>query len=174
MGEWLEYTVNVAEEGDYTMYAAVASDGGSSFMLSIDGKAITDTVAVPKAVKAEGDTVQNFDEYNKAKANVKLAAGEHILRLTITADWMDIDYINFEAGENSDDSDPIKKEDTEPAAIAFGALPQRLNFADLEVRGQVQYFDMQGHRLNKAAAQKPGVYLVHIQGLGNRIVRVEK
>lgn len=112
-GEWLEYTVNVAEDGDYTMYAAVASDGGSSFMLSMDGKAITDTVAVPKAVKAEGDTVQNFDEYNKVKANVKLTAGEHILRLSITSDWMDIDYINFVKGKDGEDDTPIPGKDEE-------------------------------------------------------------
>ncbi|WP_407444157.1 carbohydrate-binding protein [Fibrobacter sp.] len=173
-GEWLEYSVDVAETGAYTMYAAVASaNNTSSFVLSIDGEPITDTLAVPAAAKSSDEDENNFNDYNKVKTNVNLTKGSHILRFTVTGDWMDIDYINFEAGENAEDSDPIEK-DTVPAAIAFGALPQRLNFADLEARGQVQYFDMQGHRLNKAAIQKPGVYLVRVQGLGNRIVRVEK
>ncbi len=100
-GEWLEYTVNVEKEGDYTMFAAVASGGTSgSFKLSIDDKDITEEIAVPKN---EGE--DNFDDYGKVKANVKLAAGEHILRFTVTGDWMDIDYIQFVAGKDAKDPD---------------------------------------------------------------------
>ena len=39
------------------------------------------------------------------KANVKLAAGEHILRFTVTGDWMDIDYIQFAEGKDAKDPD---------------------------------------------------------------------
>jgi hypothetical protein len=100
-GEWLEYTVNVEKEGDYTMFAAVASGGTSgSFKLSIDDKDITEEIAVPKN---EGE--DNFDDYGKVKANVKLAAGEHILRFTVTGDWMDIDYIQFVTGKDAKDPD---------------------------------------------------------------------
>ena len=38
---------------------------------------------------------------------MKLPAGEHILRFTVTGDWMDIDYINFVAGKDAEDSEPI-------------------------------------------------------------------
>ncbi|MCQ2102545.1 MAG: family 43 glycosylhydrolase [Fibrobacter sp.] len=99
-GEWLEYTVDVAKAGDYTMFAAVASAGGSKFKLSIDGEDITDDVEVPKA--AEGE--DNYDDYNKVKANVTLPAGKHILRFTATGDWFDVDYFNFESGKDADDS----------------------------------------------------------------------
>ena len=103
-GEWLEYTVNVKEAGDYTMYAAVASANATSgFQLSIDDKNITEEIAVPK-----NDGEENYDDYNKVKANVTLPAGEHILRFTVTGDWMDIDYINFVAGKDAADSDPLK------------------------------------------------------------------
>ena len=107
--EWLEYTVNVAKTGTYTMYAAVASDGGSSFKLSIDGKDITEDIAVPAAQKTDSEE-QNFDDYAKVKANVKLEAGEHILRFTATADWFDIDFINFEEGEDAPDQHQIGTE----------------------------------------------------------------
>lgn len=110
-GEWLEYTVNVAKSGDYTMFAAVASDGGSSFKLSMDGKDITEDVKVPAAKKAEGEE-QNFDDYNKVQTNVKLEAGEHILRFTATADWFDIDYINFVSGSGADDDQPLPGDST--------------------------------------------------------------
>ena len=99
--EWLEYTVNVAAAGDYTMFAAVASGSTSgAFKLSIDGDDITDEIAVPKN---EGD--DNYDDYGKVKANVKLPAGEHILRFTVTGNWMDIDYIQFATGKDAKDPD---------------------------------------------------------------------
>ena len=99
--EWLEYTVNVASAGDYTMFAAVASGGTTgSFKLSIDGKDITEEIAVPKN---EGE--DNFDDFGKVKANVTLPAGEHILRFTVTGNWMDIDYIQFASGKDAKDPD---------------------------------------------------------------------
>lgn len=107
-GEWLEYSVEVAEDGDYTMFAAVASaNETSSFVLSVDGKNITDTLSVPKASEGE----DNFDDYNKVKANVSLSKGEHILRFTVTGDWMDIDYVNFVKGKDADDDAPIVGKD---------------------------------------------------------------
>ena len=99
--EWLEYTVDVAAEGDYTMFAAVASANATSgFKLSIDGDDITESIAVPK-----NDGEENYDDYSKVKANVKLPAGKHILRFTVTGDWMDIDYIQFAAGKDAKDPD---------------------------------------------------------------------
>ena len=95
-GEWLEYTVNVKEEGDYTMFASVATDNSTaSFTLSIDGKSIAE---VPVA----GDS---WDDFVKVKANVTLPAGEHILRFAITGDWFDIDYMTFAKGKNATDPD---------------------------------------------------------------------
>ena len=91
-GEWLEYTVNVAETGEYTLFASVASaNETSSFKLSMDGKDITEEIAVPKAASGE----DNYDDYNNVSAKVNLTKGEHILRFTVTGDWMDIDYIEF-------------------------------------------------------------------------------
>lgn len=106
--EWLEYTVDVKETGTYTMFAAVASaNNTSSFKLSMDGEDITKELAVPAATAGE----ENYDDYNKVSAEVKLTKGQHILRFTVTGDWMDIDYINFVAGAGADDTDPIVKED---------------------------------------------------------------
>jgi hypothetical protein len=53
--------------------------------------------------KNDGDN--NYDDYGKVKANVKLPAGKHILRFTVTGDWMDIDYIQFAAGKDAKDPD---------------------------------------------------------------------
>ena len=116
--------------GDYTLFAAVASDGGSSFKVSLDGDDLTDDVAVPAANKSAGDDEQNFDDYGKVKANVTLPAGIHVLRFTATADWFDMDYFNFVEGKDGKDSAPIG--DLEGvggrADVRFGAaVPGRYN-----------------------------------------------
>ncbi len=91
-GEWLEYTVNVKEAGDYTMYASVATDNSTAgFKLSIDGDAVAE-------VQVSGSS---WDEFTKVKANLTLPAGEHILRFEVTGDWFDIDYFNFVAGKDA-------------------------------------------------------------------------
>ena len=95
-GEWLEYTVKVLATGTYTMSASVASGNTtSSFKLSVDGADITKEIAVPAATSGEN----NFDEYNTVEAKVELEEGEHILRFTVTGDWMDIDFISFTSND---------------------------------------------------------------------------
>jgi len=139
--EWLEYTVNVAETGSYTMYAAVASDGGSSFKLSIDGKDITDTIKVPANKKGEDDA-QNFNDYTKISESVNLTKGEHVLRFTATADWFDIDYINFETGDG-EDRFPIGY------TTAIGSQV-RLN---VSASRSFQVYDMKGQKMATIDAQ---------------------
>ncbi|SHK69570.1 O-Glycosyl hydrolase [Fibrobacter sp. UWOV1] len=96
-GEWLEYSVNVKEAGDYTMFASVAtSNSTSGFSLSLDGETLVENVALSGT---------SFDEFTKVKANVTLPAGEHILRMTVTGSWFDIDYFNFAKGKDAADPD---------------------------------------------------------------------
>ena len=103
-GDWLEYTINVAKAGDYTLYAAVAAAGNtSSFKFSLDGTDITDEISVPAATEGE----ENYDDYNKVKANITLPAGEHVLRLTVVGSWFDIDYFNILEGKDAEDTEPI-------------------------------------------------------------------
>ncbi len=178
-GEWLEYTVDVAETGEYTMFAAVASDGGSSFKLSMDGKDITENLLVPAAKKEEG-AEQNFDDYNKVEAKVNLTKGEHILRFTVTADWMDIDYINFSA--DGIDTDPICKDEkgcdpkepvVEPAAIGnkVAGLVSASGSVDVfSLTGKfVGRIDVMGNNVSaalKSAGFAKGLYVVRdIRGM---------
>ncbi|SHM53364.1 Carbohydrate binding module (family 6) [Fibrobacter sp. UWR3] len=118
-GEWLEYTINVAKEGDYTLYAAVAAAGNtSSFKFSLDGTDITEEITVPAATEGE----ENYDDYNKVKANIKLPAGEHVLRLTVVGSWFDIDYFNILEGKDAEDTEPISTDAIE-TGVAFKAVP---------------------------------------------------
>ena len=168
MGEWLEYTIEVATAGDYTMYAAVASaNATSSFQLAIDGENITDEIAVPQASAGE----DNYDDYNKVKANVKLAAGKHILRFTVTGDWMDIDYINFVAGKDAEDTDPIGGgTDAIGSKVAFKALQYtayRVFDLSGKMLGKVDLAGTNASAALKAAGFNKGVYMLQ-QVNGNK------
>ena len=95
-GEWLEYTVNVKEAGDYTVFASVATENSTAgFSLSIGDTSLAE-------IPVSGSS---WDEFVKVKANVTLPAGEHILRFTVTGDWFDIDYLNFVKGKDAKDPD---------------------------------------------------------------------
>ena len=173
-GEWLEYTVEVAEAGDYTMFAAVASaNATSSFQLAIDGENITDKIAVPQATAGE----DNYDDYSKVKANVTLTAGKHILRFIVTGDWMDIDYINFAKGKDAEDNFPI-------GTVSLG------NRAALKAMQYTTYrvFDLNGTMLGKvdlsnasvsdalkAAGFNKGVYMLkQVNGGKKFMARIAK
>ena len=88
-GDWLEWTVNVAEAGDYTAIVSAATNGTGSFTLSIDGKSIGE-------FSVEGSS---FDDFADVKQKVTLTAGKHILRMDVTKEYFDIDYINFVKGD---------------------------------------------------------------------------
>ncbi len=142
-GEWLEYTVKVAATGTYTMLAAVASaNNTSSFKLSMDGKDITEEIAVPQATTGE----DNYDEYNEVKASVSLTEGEHILRFTVTGDWMDIDYIKFCAGESCEESMGLRT--AIPTTVRNTFAPRLIKKGNaLFIEKSGKRFDLTGHRI---------------------------
>ena len=173
-GDWLEYTVNVAEAGDYTLYAAVAAAGStSSFKFSIDGTDITDAITVPAA--AEGE--DNYDEYNKVKANVSLTAGEHILRLTVVGSWFDIDYFNFEKGKDAADTHPDGTTSIK-GSVAY-SVPSSYDYRVFDVNGiQVGTVSLKGAKASEAlriAGFRQGVYMLRSM-VGNKkfMTRVTK
>ncbi len=88
-GEWVEYSVNVVTTAKYVFRANVASglDVGS-FRLFLDGKAITDTIAVP-----QGDdwVTYGFVEGKTAE----LEKGDHVLRIQFTGTYVNLDWIQF-------------------------------------------------------------------------------
>ena len=94
-GEWMEYSVNVPADAKYFVKANVATASEtSSFMLLVDNNAVTDTVAVPK-------TDSTWDVYKEIDVGtVELKQGEHVIRLLITGDYLNIDWIQFADSAN--------------------------------------------------------------------------
>jgi alpha-galactosidase len=142
-GEWLEYSVKVAATGAYFMNASVASaNNTSSFKLSMDGKDITEEISVPQASSGE----ENYDDYNVVTAKVDLTEGEHILRFTVTGDWMDIDWVQFCENENCEELSGLRA--AIPTMVRNAAAPRLVkkgNVLFIEKNGK--RFDMTGHRI---------------------------
>ena len=94
-GEWMEYSVNVPADAKYFVKANVATASEtSSFMLLVDNEAVTDTVAVPK-------TDSTWDVYKEVDVGtVELKQGEHVIRLLITGDYLNVDWIQFADSAN--------------------------------------------------------------------------
>ena len=91
-GEWLEYTVNVATAGKYTLTLRVAASGTNrTVALQSDGTAITGDVKIPDT----GDWQKWEDVTVK---DVQLKAGKQVIRITIGAtDYVNLNYMKFEA-----------------------------------------------------------------------------
>jgi Beta-xylosidase len=135
-GEWLEYTVNIKEAGDYTMFASVATDNSTaSFSLSVDDKSVAE-------VPVSGSS---WDDFVKVKANVTLPAGEHILRFTVTGDWFDIDYMNFAKGKDA--KDPEESSGDSTIAIHKGIRMDVASVATFDV------FDLTGKKVASFTAR---------------------
>jgi len=127
-GDWYEYTINIAEAGEYTAIASVATEGTGAFTLSLDGKTLAEFEV----------TGTSYDEFADVKQKVTLPPGEHVLRLDVTQQYFDIDYINFVKGDGV------------PDAIKTQIHYQTPTLADYDV------FDVNGVRLGRMSAYSMG------------------
>ncbi|MES2734302.1 MAG: glycoside hydrolase family 48 protein [Bacteroidota bacterium] len=86
--EWLEYTVNAATAGNYTVNARVASVFATGvFHLEWDGVNISNAMAVPNT----GD----WQAWQSVTKTVTLTAGQHVLRVFADAGNFNINKITF-------------------------------------------------------------------------------
>ncbi len=128
-GEWLKYTVNVKADGDYGITANVAGENGTgSFVLYIDDKKVGTEIA------NEGKGFDTFTEVEGGK--VTLTKGEHELKLEITNDWIDIDYVEF-------------KEVSSQPEIGL----KDIRYSMTEAESNYNVFDMQGIKLGSFTAK---------------------
>jgi endonuclease/exonuclease/phosphatase family metal-dependent hydrolase len=78
-GEWLQYTVNVAAAGQYTLTARVASNGGGgTFHVKFNGADLTGSLRVPNT--------GGWSTYQDVTATVSLNAGVQVMRLSFDSD----------------------------------------------------------------------------------------
>ena len=164
--EWLKYTVKVEADDDYEIFANVAGDNGTgSFVLYMD------SVRIGDEIKNEGKGKDSYSVVSGGKATLK--KGEHELKLEITNDWIDIDYIEFKA---------VK--DSIPEGIA------NIRFDMTEAESNFSIYNMQGVKLGTFTAkgmtdamnyvktdaklrnQSKGVFFVRKDGAGFNVKKV--
>lgn len=88
-GEWLEYTVEAAFTGTYSVQMRVASQSaGGTLHLEVDGRNLTG----PVSFTATGA----FQTYKTITvSNLRLTAGRHILRLGMDSTYWNINWMEF-------------------------------------------------------------------------------
>lgn len=88
-GEWLEYTINVAESNTYNLTVTAASEQTSgSFRLAIDGEPVSEEVDIPNT--------EDWNEFeNIAGGEVVLEEGEHVLRINMLGGGFNLDRLDF-------------------------------------------------------------------------------
>ena len=87
-GEWLEYSVNTTGEGDYTLDARVASiEDQGSFYIEVNGQNLSGSTAVPNT--------GGWQTWQSVNTEVRLAAGEQIIRIVMDGGNFNLDKISF-------------------------------------------------------------------------------
>jgi len=117
-GEWLEYTVNVAEAGIYAYDAYVSSGvAGSSVQLTVDTgdevKNLTEVIVVPQTGN------NNWDKYVAVHGRtlVSLEEGTQIIRLNITGGSCNVDKFEFKHVDLNESLKLTLNADPAPATI---------------------------------------------------------
>ncbi|NLG38368.1 MAG: carbohydrate-binding protein [Fibrobacter sp.] len=87
--EWMKYSINVTEAGEYDISANVSGTNGTgSFVLYIDDTRFGDEIIAPV-----GPDYDTYVEVSGGKVN--LTAGAHELKLEINNNWINIDWVKF-------------------------------------------------------------------------------
>lgn len=102
-GEWIEYTVNVEQDGDYVVESRVASGAdGSAFTLYLDNNFIIPGEDGTPNGFVEVPNTGDWSTYTTVRTKLnKLTKGTHVLKVEITGDWVDLDYMDFQLEEPS-------------------------------------------------------------------------
>jgi hypothetical protein len=133
-GEWLEYTVNVQAGGKLPFELSYASGmDNTGVRLFMDDEPITDTLALA----GTGD----FDSYGTFKGTTtkELTTGEHVLKVLVTSDYVNLDWIAF--GESEGSAEDIRNGTT------TGIVPKIAAGAFAKVAGSYKVFDLMGSEL---------------------------
>ena len=148
-GEWLEYTVNVAETDEYTVTANVSNSNElEGFQLYVDDKLVTNSYTIPQVS-------EDWSEYKEVPVcRTRLEKGEHIIKIQIVGSYINIDWLKFEV------YDPTG------VNIVF-------TDADLQTLENVHYYDLKGHSLHVGDIRKDEIYVL-VTADGKRIKFIKR
>jgi hypothetical protein len=115
-GEWMEYTVDIAETGYYKVKFIAASPNGNAFVhLEVGGKDVTGSVAIL--------TTNGWQSYSANTVDgIRLEQGVQVIRLFLETGGLNLDRIEFEKGASTALNWQLVKSnfpDSEPFVAAY-------------------------------------------------------
>ena len=111
------------------------------------------------------------------QANVSLTAGKHILRMTVTGDWFDVDYFTFVEGKDATDPEPISTTALSDGLKFHVSSSAYYRVFDLsgKMLGTVELAGKNASRVLKAAGYRQGAYMLkQVEGSRKFMARVTK
>ncbi len=90
-GEWMRYTVNFEEAGEYDVKVNMATPSeNAGIKIYIDGKEVTDEII------AKQNPENDWSTYSTVTAKTsEISAGEHVLKVEIVGNNVNVDWIDF-------------------------------------------------------------------------------
>lgn len=129
-GEWLDYTVNVASAGTYTMEFRVASPNGSTLRATFGGVDETGSVGVP----ATG----GWQRWTTVSRTVNLAGGTQVLRIVFDTGALNINRVRLTSGSTA----VTDESGSGPKGGTAWAFPGTVQAEDFDLGGEdVGYSD---------------------------------
>ncbi len=143
-GEWLEYTVHIEKTAKFTVEVQMATASEKAgVQLFIDDKAVSDSIIAKQG--------EDWSTYTAVQAKLgEIAAGEHILKMQILGNYVNIDWLKFCEGEKCEETLGIRAvRAAAPARTLENASAPRLRVQNnrLFVEKNGKRFDLTGHRL---------------------------
>ena len=158
--EWTEYTVKVDRTDEYSLSVFAASGlEGSGFQLSLDGVALGEKITIPQTADNDWGV---YEEVEIGK--FQLQEGEHILRMTITNPYCNIDKLAFSSTSNSTSVKEIE---------SINKFSGECNIYSLQGSLISTLYIENGDFSKLKESLKKGVYLVRCENGLNQLVVVE-
>jgi hypothetical protein len=159
-GEWLEYTINIAEAGKYDFQIVYSSGkvGGGKIGFNLDGASLFTDFALPQTT-----TYNDFKPISKL--GVDLPAGKHTLRINMVTDGFNLDKIVISKPVITGVSDDVKSQTflvyPNPSKNGLFNLSKAYNWEVYNLTG-AKIAHGKGDKVDMYAYPK-GVYLLKIE-----------
>jgi len=136
--EWLEYTVNVEESNEYDVSTYVSNSSElEGFNLFLDNKQLTESYTIPQ-------TSENWSAYDEIPIGTAyMEKGEHILKLQIVGNYVNIDWLKFE-----------------PHSMT--GVNKIYTDEDIHLLQMAEFYDLNGCQVNAMDLQRNKVYIAVI------------
>jgi endonuclease/exonuclease/phosphatase family metal-dependent hydrolase len=127
-GEWLNYTVNVAAAGTYTIDLRVAAPSGGSMRVEFNGADKTGAISLP--------STGGWQSWTTVKKTVTLAAGTQTMRVVFGSGGVNLNYINVASGGSSGGGSTPAPSASGPYGGSARAIPGTIQSEDFDEGGQ--------------------------------------